>query len=146
MPLWSRRIYIAAFWRHFEFRTLLNAHAMNVRSSGNTRTKLDGGTIYTTWSCYLGAHYETTNNTITTPHTFHYNSSVFSSTPIRNYFLTYITIEWKALASHTHTHTHIYIYACVYIYVLYIVTYLVTRHGVWIGNWIYSTLTTRNYK
>jgi hypothetical protein len=26
------------------------------------------------------------------------------------------------------------------------VTYLVTRHGVWIGNWIYLTLITRSYK
>jgi hypothetical protein len=27
-----------------------------------------------------------------------------------------------------------------------IVTYLVTRHGVWIGNWIYWPLINRNYK
>jgi hypothetical protein len=26
-----------------------------------------------------------------------------------------------------------------------IVTYLVTRHDVWVGNWIYGTLKTRNY-
>jgi hypothetical protein len=28
----------------------------------------------------------------------------------------------------------------------YTVTYVVTRHGVWIGNWIYWTLTSHNYK